>query len=54
MALIRFNHLSKCKGSQTNVSVILPTDGFPEKRAGVSCHRKLWTRQLKKPVSIIR
>lgn len=36
MALIRFNHLSKCKGSQTNVSVILPTDGFPEKRAGVS------------------
>ena len=36
MALIRFNHLSKCKGCQTNVTVILPTDGMPEKRAGTT------------------
>ena len=36
MALIRFNHLSKCKGCQTNVTIILPTDGMPEKRAGTT------------------
>lgn len=34
MALIRLNHFSKCKGCQTNVTVLLPTDGMPERRSG--------------------
>lgn len=35
MALIRFNHLSFCKGRQTEVTVILPTSGMDEKHKGV-------------------
>jgi S-formylglutathione hydrolase FrmB len=34
MALIRMNHLSFCKGNQTEVSVILPTKGMDDKRNG--------------------
>ena len=36
MALIRMNHLSFCKGRQTDVSVILPTKGMEDKRNGTS------------------
>ena len=35
MALIRMNHLSFCKGNQTEVTVILPTSNMEDKRAGV-------------------
>lgn len=35
MALIRMNHLSFCKGCQTEVNVILPTGIMDDKRAGV-------------------
>lgn len=35
MALIRMNHLSFCKGNQTEVTVILPTKGMDDKRNGV-------------------
>lgn len=36
MALLRLNHFSKCKGCQTNVAILLPTDGMPERRSGIS------------------
>lgn len=36
MALIRFNHFSKCKGHQANVTVLLPTDGDRERRGGTT------------------
>ena len=35
MALIRMNHLSFCKGNQTEVTLILPTKGMDDKRNGV-------------------
>lgn len=36
MALIHFNHFSKCKGRQTNVVICLPTDGMQEQRNGTT------------------
>lgn len=39
MAFIRMNHLSICKGHQTDVSVILPTNGMEEKRSGAGFER---------------
>lgn len=34
MALIRMNHLSLCKGNQTEVTVILPTKGMDDRKEG--------------------
>lgn len=36
MALIRMNHLSFCKGNQTEVTVILPTRNMNDKRGNVA------------------
>lgn len=36
MALVRFNHFSKCRGRQANVTIFLPTDGMQEHRNGAT------------------